>query len=659
MGRTTRWARVGIIVTIASTALPARPSTPAEPRIGAFAGTGAVGYSGDGGPALEATLNDPRTVAVGPGGDVFVADTLNNVVRKVDTSGIITTVAGTGTAGEAGDGGPATSARLKWPHSLAVDGHGNLYIADSPNHRIRRVDANGVITTVAGTGRGGYGGDGGPATEARLSDPKGIALDGQGRLYIADTGNSRVRRVDASGIISTVAGNGEVGGAGDGGSATAAQVSHPRSIAVDGSGVMFISEDAEGEVSRIRRVDSSGIITRYAGIGEAGYSGDGGRADEARLNRPRGIAADASGNLYIADSDNNRIRRVDTAGVITTVAGSGDEGSDGDGGPATAARLAVPRGLAVAPWGDVFVADTFGSRIRRIAGLAPSWGPAPSSGSAQPEQGPPPKTSPRPSPQRPQADGGAHPSPPARSGYRMVEAGGRVHAFGDAAHLGDAGSTGTVDLEPSPSGDGYWTVTTAGEVSTFGDARELGDARGWLAGGEAVTSLSSTGTGHGYWLFTSRGRVLPFGDARFHGDMSGVRLNGPVLDSVPTPSGEGYYMVASDGGIFTFGDARFLGSMGDRKLNAPVQSMVPDGDGWGYWLVASDGGIFAFQAPFRGSMGAVPLNAPVTGMVRFGDGYLMAGEDGGIFNFSDRPFAGSLGDDPPSRPIVSVAALWR
>jgi sugar lactone lactonase YvrE len=655
MGRRTRWARVGILVAITSTVLSARPSTSAEPGISAFAGTGAVGYSGDGGPALEATLNDPRTVAVGPRGDVFVADTLNNVVRRVDPSGIITTVAGTGTAGEAGDGGPATSAQLQWPHSVAVDSQGNLYIADSPNHRIRRVDPHGIITTVAGTGRGGYGGDGGPATEARLSDPKGLALDSQGTLYIADTGNSRVRRVDASGIISTVAGNGEVGGAGDGGPASDAQVSHPRSIALDGTGVMFISEDAEGEVSRIRKVDASGVITRFAGTGEAGFSGDGGPAYQAQLNRPRGIAADASGNLFIADSDNNRIRRVDTAGVITTVAGSGDRGSTGDGGPATEASLAVPRGVAVGPDGDVYVADTFGARIRRIPGPAPSSPPA----QPDPPPDPPPSRSPETPPPSPQADDGDPPPASSRSGYWMVGAGGRVYAFGDAPHLGDADtSTEAVDLEPTPSGNGYWVVTAGGEVSAFGDARPLGDARaGSLFVGEAVTSLSSTTSGDGYWLFTSRGRVLPFGDARFHGDMSATRLNGPVLDSVPTPSGEGYYMVASDGGIFTFGDARFLGSMGNRELNAPVQSMVPDGDGRGYWLVASDGGIFAFEAPFRGSMGAVRLNAPITGMVRFAEGYLMVGEDGGIFNFSDRPFEGSLGAHPPARPIVAVAAL--
>ena len=248
-----------------------------------------------------------------------------------------------------------------------------------------------------------------------------------------------------------------------------------------------------------------------------------------------------------------------------------------------------------------------------------------------------------------------------RSGYWMVSGGGTVYAFGDARWLGNAAAPAgadAVDLEPTPSGAGYWVVDERGAVSPFGDAARVGSVNaGGLAAKERVTSLSATPSGKGYWIFTTRGRVLPFGDAVSYGDMAKVALNGPVLDSIPTPSGRGYYMVAGDGGIFAFGDAGFYGSMGGKKLNAPVQSLVPDGDGAGYWLVASDGGIFAFDAPFRGSMGDRKLNKPVTGMVRFGDGYLMVGEDGGIFNFSSQPFAGSLGANPPPRPVVSVAAL--
>ncbi|MCA1842297.1 MAG: Ig-like domain-containing protein, partial [Actinobacteria bacterium] len=251
---------------------------------------------------------------------------------------------------------------------------------------------------------------------------------------------------------------------------------------------------------------------------------------------------------------------------------------------------------------------------------------------------------------------------PARFGYWMVGSTGAVYAFGDAKALGNAavGTATAVDLEPTPSGNGYWIVDDLGRVSTFGDAVHRGNVdRAALVPGEKITSLSTTRDGGGYWIFTNRGRVLTFGNAPFLGDVSNLALNGPVLDSIVTPSGNGYYMVASDGGIFAFGNAYFYGSMGGQPLNAPVQSLVPDSDGVGYWLVASDGGIFAFEAEFKGSMGGAKLNRPVTGMVRAGSGYLMVGEDGGIFDFSGTRdgFRGSLGAKPPAQPITSVAVL--
>jgi myo-inositol-hexaphosphate 3-phosphohydrolase len=251
---------------------------------------------------------------------------------------------------------------------------------------------------------------------------------------------------------------------------------------------------------------------------------------------------------------------------------------------------------------------------------------------------------------------------PNRSGYWMIGTDGKVYAFGDAKRYGDASlSPGAqaVDLEPTPSGNGYWIVDDQGHIYNKGDAKIFGGDvdRSLLSSTEIITSISSTKSGNGYWVFTNLGRVVPFGDATFYGEMSKTKLNGPVLDSIPTASGKGYYMVGSDGGIFSFGDAEYKGSMGGKPLNKPVQSLVPDGDGSGYWLVASDGGIFAFDAGFRGSMGGKALNRPVTGMVRYGSGYLMVAEDGGIFNFSDRDFAGSLGATPPAKPITSVAVL--
>ncbi|MGH9040568.1 MAG: vWA domain-containing protein [Acidimicrobiia bacterium] len=249
-----------------------------------------------------------------------------------------------------------------------------------------------------------------------------------------------------------------------------------------------------------------------------------------------------------------------------------------------------------------------------------------------------------------------------RSGYWMVSDNGSVYAFGQAQYMGGAsehlGSAKAVDLEPTPSGNGYWIVDNSGRVFAFGDASWLGNADiSKLVAGETVTSLSRTMTGNGYWIFTTRGRVFTFGDAVHHGDLLDVGLNGRVLDSIPTASGLGYYMVGTDGGVFTFGDAVFLGSMGSTPLNGPVQSLVPNQCGPGYWLVATDGGIFSFDVPFRGSKGGQPLNRPVSGMVPFGNGYLMVAEDGGIFTFSNLPFFGSLGDNPPPHPIVSVAVL--
>jgi hypothetical protein len=252
----------------------------------------------------------------------------------------------------------------------------------------------------------------------------------------------------------------------------------------------------------------------------------------------------------------------------------------------------------------------------------------------------------------------APPAPPIveKSGYWMVGRDGAVFAFGDVAYLGGTTVGDVVDIEPTPSGNGYWILTGNGTLFRFGDAPDFGDARGQLRAGERIVSMSTLPGNDGYWLFTNLGRVIAFGSAQFLGDLSAIRLNGPVLGSIATPTGQGYYMVASDGGVFAYGDAAFYGSMGSTRLNAPVTGLVPDRDNVGYWLVASDGGVFSFDAAFWGSMGGHHLNKPVIGMVGFGNGYLMVAEDGGIFDFSDKPFHGSLGGNPHWAPIVSVAA---
>jgi DNA-binding beta-propeller fold protein YncE len=329
------------------------------------AGSNTRGFSGDGGSATSAAFDQPRAAAVGPDGSVYIADTFNHRIRRVDPGGAVTTLVGTGQAAYSGDGGPASAATLHWPHGVAVDpGGSGLFIADSANHRIRRMDlASGVITTVAGSGTAGWGGDGGPAVAALLEDPKAVWVASSGDFYIADSGNERIRRVDRSGTISTIAGSGVQGFAGDGGPALAAQFDGPRGLAGDNAGNLYVADDNN---HRVRRIDPSGVVTTVAGTGTVAFAGDGGPARSAQLNHPRGVAVDGRGNVFIADSMNHRIRMIDLGGVITTVAGCGRQGFGGDGGPATVARLFEPRGVAVSTAGHLFVADTYNDRVRRV-----------------------------------------------------------------------------------------------------------------------------------------------------------------------------------------------------------------------------------------------------------------------------------------------------
>ena len=257
---------------------------------------------------------------------------------------IITTVTGDGGGGYGGDGGPATGAGLTWPAGSTMDAAGNLYIADQNNSRVRKVDPNGIITTVAGNGTPGYSGDGGVASSAELNDPSDVATDSSGNLYIVEYLGARVRKVSPGGIITTVAGNGTSGYSGDGGPATSAELSGPIGIAVDSAGNLYIADQYN---NRIRMVNLNGTIVTVAGNGTSGFSGDGGAATGAKLNYPATIALDSSGSLYIADTNNSRVRKVSASGVISTVAGNGGFGYSGDGGAATIAELNNPAGLAM------------------------------------------------------------------------------------------------------------------------------------------------------------------------------------------------------------------------------------------------------------------------------------------------------------------------
>ncbi|HTB12228.1 MAG TPA: hypothetical protein VK752_11680 [Bryobacteraceae bacterium] len=324
------------------------------------AGNGTTGFTGDNGQASTAGVYEPRGVAVDSAGNVYIADSHNYRVRKVTVStGVISTVAGNGTPGYSGDNGPATTAQLRYPVSVSLDSAGNLYIADLGASVIRKV-SSGTITTLAGTGSAGFAGDTGPATSALLDQPNGITLDSAGNLYIADYLNARIREI-SSGVITTVAGDSILGFAGDNGAALSAELDDPVGAAVDSSGNVYITDEAN---NRIRKV-SSGVITTVVGTGKAGYV-DNVAATSGELNDPLGIAVDSSGNLYIADRSNNRVRKV-SGGIITTVAGTGTQGSGGDNGPATSANLNLPAAVAVDSSGNLYISEAGGNRIRKVS----------------------------------------------------------------------------------------------------------------------------------------------------------------------------------------------------------------------------------------------------------------------------------------------------
>jgi sugar lactone lactonase YvrE len=330
-----------------------------------FAGNGSAGFSGDGGTATSASLASPNGIALDTSGNLYICDTSNNRIRRVAPNGIITTIAGSGIRGFSGDGGPAYAASLAGPRGVAVDGTGNFFIADAGNHRIRRVSAAGLITTIAGSGSAGFSGDPGPATSAALNLPTAVAVDAAGRVLVADYGNQRVRAVQ-NGTISTLVGTGKSGDVAEGTPALMAPISSPAGIAVDSAGNLLIADQL---YNTIWKVNAGGIITTFAGINllRGPFDGDGGLAIYAALFRPEGVTIDSGGAVSIADTGNLRVRQVTTDGTISTIAGAGYFRFGGDGAEAANAYLHSPQDVLSDAMGNLYIADSENNRVRKVS----------------------------------------------------------------------------------------------------------------------------------------------------------------------------------------------------------------------------------------------------------------------------------------------------
>ncbi|MCZ7527397.1 MAG: hypothetical protein M5U14_14065 [Acidimicrobiia bacterium] len=537
-----RRVRVVFVLALLVAAFPASDPAPAgaaDGEISTFAGSAALCWPdttaacGDGGPAIGAALAYPVGLAADATGNLYVADGMFGLrVRMVAPGGTISTVAGTGAFRSTGDGGPATAATFESPGGLAVDAAGNLFIADVAANRVRRVDAaSGVITTVAGTGLSGSSGDGGPATDARLDLPSDVAVDAAGNLFIAEFDGERVRRVDAStGVITTVVGTGGTCGAlagpcGDGGQASAAGLDSPSGVAVDAAGNLYV---AEYNGRRVRKVDPQGVISRFAGTGALGSAGDEGPAADATFEQPDGLAVDPAGNVFIADRLAAVVRRVDASGTITTVVGDGAScddlaGSCGDGGPATAAQLKFAAAVAIDRHGNGYVAEQSRPRVRRVEGLA-----------------------------SPGISG---------SGYRLVA------SDGGSSRSGTRGSSGRRGRWRWPGRSWGWRRRR--RVGAIGWWRRTGDL---LVRGRGVLRVDG-------------------------GDGAGPADRGDGVDA----DGSGLLAGGVGRGIFSFGDAGFFGSTGAMALARPIVGMASTPTGRGYWLVASDGG--SSRSGTRGSSG--------------------------------------------------------
>ncbi len=340
--------------------------------INTWAGNGIAASTGDGMSPTAASFNNLGGVYYHTAtGDFYVVEYTGCKIRKISSTGVVSTFAGTGVNGFGGDGGPATAAKFSYPIDFLADNSGNFYVIDNNNSRIRKIDAAGIITTFAGNGTFGFGGDGGPSTASVLNNPSRMTIDGAGNIYFADAGNNRIRKISASGTITTVAGNGTPAFAGDGGPATNGSFNAPLGVTLDGNGNMYI---ADGNNHRVRKVSTTGILSTFAGTGAVGYTGDGAAATAATMNYPNGITCDQTCNVYFTDWYGHKVRKINGLGIISTVVGTGVAGFSGDGGPALSGQLNGPNNLTFDPLGNLYIPEYYNNRVRKVSNLGESTG---------------------------------------------------------------------------------------------------------------------------------------------------------------------------------------------------------------------------------------------------------------------------------------------
>ena len=626
--------------------------------ISTIAGHNGFGWAGDGGPATKAILAFPTAVAVDAAGNLYITDQNNLRVRKINPAGIISTIAGNGQPGTTGDGGPAVAASLMGPTSIAVDGAGNvyvaagvvrkiapdgtistfagggsggdggpaagsnvnafavaldatgyLYIADRNNHRVRRVSPQGIITTIAGSGKQGFAGDGAAATAASLSSPSGVAADANGNIYIADRDNDRVRRVDSGGSISTFAGQGA--NVGDAGPATDGRLDQPWGIALDAAGNLYIADNVS---NRVRKVTPAGVISTLAGNGNQGYSGDGGPAAAASLNSPWDVKTDAAGNVYIADSGNNRVRKVSPAGIITTYAGGGPCCSPNDGAPATSAWLGFADGIALDPAGNLYVTDLSIQGIRKVTpagiistiaggsgkqGYSGDGGPATSAVFGGNFQG-----------LLADANGNVYVSDSTNSRIRKIDSKGVITTFagnGSGANSGDGGpaTAAAVGFPRYPAQDkagnifiptptAIRVVRPDGTIHTYAGGPDGFSGDGGPAGAAAFSFLEGTATDPAGNLYVA--------------DSYNRRIR--LIQAGQSPS-----IVASQKGL------TFIASSAGGAPASQTFTIVNGGQGtlnWGVTASTTSGGNWLFVTPASGASPAGAAGPPVQVSVNLG-----------------------------------------